>query len=229
MHPMPALCLRAVTAVAFTLSLAAVAEMPGAARAQTTPPSDVPLVDLVDLLAIDRELIAIRSVGQLAIRLQIGEQLLWRGNRGKLAVALTDRRVLAAASRSAAWQELGLRREEQLPDFALLGDRVGLILTDERVIGFNAEAGNFAEYDLGVREVVLHHRVGANTAVVVTDRNAVALSAFAGGFFRAKLGLRERIEAVEAIANLATVTTDRRLLIFRAATGAWSEKKLELR
>jgi hypothetical protein len=225
---MPAPRLRAAAAALIALSLPVGAAAPLAARAQSPERGEVPLVDLVDLLVVDRELVAIRSAGQLTIRLELDERLLWHGSRGAVALALTDRRMLGAATRSAAWQTLPLRRQEPPPEAAQLGDRVALFVTDDRIVGFNGETGNFAEFPLGVRESVRHRRVGANTAVVVTDRNAVGLSAFAGGFFAAKLGLREQVEAVEALANLATVTTNRRLLIFRAASGVWTEKNLAL-
>lgn len=192
---------------------------------------EVPLADVLQLLEVDGELLAIdaRGGGQTSERLQIGESVLWQGARGKVGVAITDRRILAVATGSAAWQELGYRRNELPPARALLGERVALLVTSERAVGFDGGSGNLVEYSLGPRERVVALRAGANVGVVVTDRQALGLSPFVGGFFRADLDLGDEIEAVSAESNLATLTSARRLLIFRATTGTWEERRRRAR
>lgn len=204
------------------------------ARAQTGgpgAPGATPLEDLLQIVVLERELLAVdaESGGDTRESLELGERVLWQGARGRVGVVLTDRRVLAVGTGSAAWQDARYRRRERPPSRAHLGDRVALVLLATRALGFNGGSGNLVERSLGPGEAILELGVSGNVAVVVTDRRALGLSPFAGGFFEAKLQLRERVEAVRATGNLATVTTSRRLLTFRAPSGSWGERNLDLR
>lgn len=192
---------------------------------------EVPLADVLEVLVLDRELLAVdaRGGGQRTVRLRLDERVLWSGSRGRVGVVISDQRILAVATGSAAWQEEPRLRDEALPEQALLGDRVALVRTSRRVLGFDGGSGNLVEARLGVREQVRAERAGENAAVIVTDRRALGLSPFAGGFFEAPLDLAERLESVEAAANLATVTTNRRVLVFRAPSGSWEERRRRLR
>jgi len=199
------------------------------ARAQNIP-GEVPLADVLEILVVDRELLAIDAAGggQTVARLRLNETVLWKGARGKVGVIITDQRILAVATQSGSWQETDYRRTEQRPESALLGERVALAITSERVLGFNGGSGNLAEISLGPREQVVAARAGENVGVVVTDRRALGLSPFLGGFFSTALTLGEQVEAVSAESNLATLTFGRRLLIFRATTGSWEERTRKL-
>lgn len=200
------------------------------ARAQTLP-GEVPLADVLAVLVVDRDVLAIDAAGggQTSERLRLGEAVLWKQARGKVGVVITDQRVLAVATRSAAWQDLDIQREEQPPASALLGERVAVATTSRRVIGFDGGSGNLVEYSLGPRERVLAMGAGGNVAVVVTDRQALGLSPFAGGFFRTPIDAAEAVESLSADSNVATLTTARRLLIFRATSGSWEERRRTLR
>ncbi len=195
------------------------------ARAQSVP-GEVPLADVLEILVVDRDLLAIDAAGggQTAARLRLNETVLWKGTRGKVGVIITDQRILAVATQSGSWQEVDYGRKELRPESAMLGERVALAITSERVLGFNGGSGNLVEYRLGPREKVVASRVGENVGVVVTDRRALGLSPFLGGFFAIPLNLGDQIEAVTAESNLATVTVNRRVLIFRATTGSWEER-----
>jgi hypothetical protein len=211
---------------ALLLSMAAIT---APAHAQNVP-GEVPLADVLEILVVDRELLAIDAAGggQTVARLRLNETVLWKGARGKVGVIITDQRILAVATQSGSWQETDYRRTETRPESALLGERVALAITSERVLGFNGGSGNLAEISLGVREQVVVARVGENVGVVVTDRRALGLSPFLGGFFSTALTLGDQVEAVSAESNLATLTFGRRLLIFRATTGSWEERTRKL-
>jgi hypothetical protein len=213
------------------LALGLVAGAAATARAEPLTPSEIPLAEVLEVLLLDRELVAIDAGrgGQLSERLQIGESVLWYGARGKVGIAITTRRILSAATGSASWQETSFGQNETPPALATLGDRVALVITNRRALGMNGTGGNLVEYRFGPRERVLASQVGNNVAVVATDRAALGLSPITGGFFRAKLGAAERIEAITTSANLATLTTDRRVLIFRTPTGTWEERTRDLR
>jgi len=199
-----------------------------AARAQPDAPV---LADDLQIVVLPREVLSIdaRSGGQLAVPLELGEQVLWTGVRGRVGVALSNRRVLAVSTRSGAWQEARYRRTEDVPGEALLGGRVALLATRVRVIGFDGGSGNLVERELGPRELLVDRAVADNVAVAVTDRRALGLSSFVGGFFETKLRLGERLDGLAATANAATLTTSQRLLIFRAPTGTWEERNLDVR
>lgn len=222
----------AALAAGFALALACLGGLAGPGRGQVrATPDEVPLADVLAILQIDRDLVAVdaRSGGQLAVRLRLPEEVLWTGSRGRVGVAFTDQRILAVATGSAAWQEENWFREETRPQAALLGDRVALVVTSRRLIGFDGETGNLLESRLGLRERVLAPRAGENVAVAVTDRRALGMSPQVGGFFETPILLEERLESVSAAANLATVTTNRRVLIFRGPFGSWEERRRELR
>lgn len=195
------------------------------------PADEIPLADSLEVLILDRQLVAIdaRSGGQLEESLRLGERVVWSGSRGRVGVVFTDQRVLAVTSRSAAWQSEDLRREETLPSAARLGDRVALVVTSHRALGLDGGSSNLVESRLGIREQVWAERVGENVAIVVTDRRALGVTPAKGGFFEAKILAGERLESATATSNLATVTTDRRVLIFRATTGSWEERRRTLR
>jgi hypothetical protein len=192
---------------------------------------EIPLADVLEVLVIDREILAIDAAGggQTVARLRLDETVLWKRARGKVGIVITNQRILAAATQSAAWQEMDYRLNEVAPNEALLGDRVALVITSQRVVGFNGGSANLVEYGLGPRERVLAVRAGENVGVVVTNRRALGLSPFVGGFFNTPINLNDPIESVTADSNFATLISERRLLTFRATTGSWEERSRVLR
>jgi len=187
------------------------------------PTLEVQVLDR-DLLAIDSE-----SGGQRAQRLERGERVLYWRTAGRVGVVVTDRRVLAVATVSAAWQEARYRKDEAPPADVGIAGRVALALTRTRAIGFDGGSGNLIEAELGPREVVLDSTVGQDVVVVVTDRRALGLSAERGGFFEVRLRTGETIESLTALTDHATLQTSDRLLIFRADTAAWEERRRTIR
>jgi hypothetical protein len=201
----------------------------GPAMAQ--PPDAIPLADILQILELDRKLLAVdaRTGGQLELDLRLDERVHWKATRGKVGMALTDQRILAVAAESGTWQEIPLQIGERVAGHAQLGDRVGLLVTSRRAVGFDGGSRNLLETRLGLRERVLTSGVGRNVAVLVTDRRALGLSPEVGGFFDTPVQLGERIERIEFESNFATVTTDRRLLIFRTPFGSWEVRLRDLR
>lgn len=204
----------------------------GAVAASADVPDEdrIPLGDLLEIVVLEekRELLAIDAEGGGAssLRLRIGERVLWRGTEGLLGVVLTDERVLGVATGSASWQELDYERGESFASVRVeLGDRVALVWTPARALGFVGTTSRFSEARLGPREEIVRTGIGANVAVIVTDRRALGLSPRAGGFFPIRMQLREEVASVEAGANLATVRTDDRILVFRGPTGTWEERR----
>lgn len=214
---------RALAALAATVALSA----PGAAYAL----EEHPLAPQLDVVVLPREVLAIDAEGggQLAERLERGEQVLYAKQRGRVGVVVTDRRLLAVAARSGAWQEARYRSGEAPPADVALGDRVALVVTPLRAIGFDGKTGNLVQATIGPQERVLDSAVGQNVAAVVSDRRALGVSAHRGGFFEVRLRVGERAETLRALADTVTLHTGKRLLIFRGPTGSWEERRLPLR
>jgi hypothetical protein len=198
--------------------------------ASAAAPGQVPLNDVLQILQVGRDLVAVNadsSVG-LEIPLNLGERVVEQRTRGIVGVALTDRRILAVSTQSGSWQAEPYRISEFVTGSPLLGDRLALIQTNVRVIGFDGGTGNLLERRLGPQERVLRWDVSSNVAVLVTDRRAMGLSPFAGGFFVIDVGVDEPVERVAATGNVATVTTSRRVLTFRASDGLWTSRSTPL-
>jgi hypothetical protein len=203
---------------------------PRPAVAQPPLPGSVPLSDVLELVILDRELIAVdaRGGGESTLSLLRAEQVLFSESRGEVGVVITNERLLAVSVNSGSWQETGWQRSETVPSHALLGGRVALAVTEKRAIGFDGRSGNLVESSFGPRERLVAQRVDENVALVVTDRRALGLSPWAGGFFATRLDLGDQIQEISVRANLATITTEHRLLMFRAPSGVWAERRLGL-
>jgi hypothetical protein len=189
-----------------------------------------PLEDRLQLIVLPHSVLAIdgRTGGQREESLELGEQVRLERADGRIAVALTDRRILAIAAGSGAFQEARFVRGEALVADPAVGDRVALFVTTRRVIGFDGGSGNLVETRLGPREHVIDTAVANSVAIVATSRRALGLSPFRGGFFEVRLGLDERRAALSARGDIATLATRDRILTFRALSGSWEERLLGL-
>lgn len=190
-----------------------------------------PLSPQLDIVVLEREVLAVSPDGgnPLGERLERGERVLHAKQRGRVGVVVTDRRLLAVASSSGAWQQARYRSGEAPPAEVALGDRVALVVTPLRAIGFDGKTGNLVEATLGPQERTLDSAVGQNVATVVSDRRALGLSAQHGGFFEARMRLGEAIVSLRAQADTVTLHTSKRLLVFDGPTGSWNERRLPLR
>jgi hypothetical protein len=190
-----------------------------------------PLSPLLELRVIGRQIFAIDSEtgGELPLRLEREEAVLYKRSQGRVGVVVTDRRLLAAATGSGSWQEARYRNGETAPAEVEIGDRVALALMRTRAVGFDGGSRNIIESTIGPRERVLDTAVGPNVVMVVTDRRALAMSSQHGGFFEVPLRVGESLVSVSAYANHATLQTSQRLLIFRGSDASWEEKRLPIK
>jgi len=205
-----------------------------AARAEQFGPGEVVLEDAIAVEVVGREVVAfdLQGSGQLALRLELDEKVVFRGARGRVGVVLTDRRMLAAAPGSASWQSERYRLGETPQESAWISQTLALVVTEQRVIAFLAvrpnAAGTWIDETIGPNERVVTTRIGPATAVVITDRRALGIGE-RGGFFATPMRLSEEIEGVEAISSIATVTTSQRTLVFKGPSGIWTERDRRLR
>jgi len=190
-----------------------------------------PIEDQLEIVERGDQLLAIDAWSGSAALVHLGttEEVLWSGVRGRVALVITDLRVLAAVPGSGDWREREIGVFESSPIRVVLGDRVALLATDRRVLAFEGLSGSWSESSLGPREEVLLAGAGTNVAVAVTRTRVLGVAAARGGLFEAELGIREEAEALRVHGSFATVTTKLRVLTFRAPDGNWLSTELPFR
>ena len=200
-----------------------------------TASAQVPLfpieIERVDVIAIERDgrdIFAFDAlIGRRAtIRLEIGEEVVFEASRGRLGIVMTNRRALAVAA-GAAWKELRFRLQESPPTVALLEDRVAVMVTSRRAIGFISR-GDWIVENLSPHESAEAVRVGVSIGIVTTNRRALGLAVDGDRFVSANLQVKERLESVVARDTLATVRTNRRILVFSGPAGIWTEQRRKI-
>lgn len=236
---------RARTSLTAAATLAASLLFAGAAGARTeffsgpnvhvfteplSPFDSRPIEDQLEIVQRGDDLYAIDAWSGVSARVELGidETVQWSGVRGRIALAITNRRILAAVPAS-DWTEKYFEVSESAPQRVVLGDRVALLATDRRVLGFEGLVGTWSEDSLGPRERVLSAGAGTNVAVAVTRTRVLGVAAATGGLFEAELGIREEAEALRVHGSFATVETKQRLLTFRAPSGTWQSTNLPFR
>ena len=190
----------------------------------------VELEDAIGLAVLDREIVAYDVAGGASptLRLERDEQVVWQGSKGRVAILLTDRRGLARSADVGGWHEKRYRIAEVKPERALIGSRLGLVVTSQRLLGFDSRAGIWLEHPIGLYEDLRAVRTSDSAMVVVTQHRAIGFSPDSGAFFDIALRLHEKLEAVTALASVATVTTSQRVLVFHGRTGSWQVRQRRL-
>ncbi len=189
-----------------------------------------PLEDRVQWLRFERELVAVDSAGGGEHRapLGVGERVIDTWVDGEIGVALTNRRLIAVTSNTGGVHDVRFHVGERVLAGPTLGDRVALVVTTRRALGFDGGSGNWLEASLGPREHVTALAVANHVAALATDRRALALSPVRGGFFEAPLALYDAPVHLTASGDLVTLRTRTRLLVFRASSARWSERSVGL-
>ena len=216
---------RAALALLLGVAASGLAALVGTAASAQGTFIQAPLNNLIDVLVIDRELLAFDALGtkNFRVRLELDEEVIWSGAQGLVGVVLTTRRALAATPAASPWQEVRWRTSEVPAESAEVSDRLVVLATRKRVLAFDSVGALWLENSIGPGEYVTTLRAGQNSGVVVTNRRALGIAPDAHGFFDTNLRLHENIERVNADANLATIMTSQRILVFRGEVGSWSE------
>ncbi len=189
-----------------------------------------PIEDQLEIVEREDHILAIDAWSGTAASAELGidENVLWTQVRGRVALVITNRRMLATVPAS-DWNIRNFEVSESEPMRIVLGDRVALIATDRRVLSFEGLTGTWSETPLGPREQVLSAAAGTNVAVAVTRTRVLGVAAAGGGLFEAELGIREEAEALRVHGSFATVETKLRLLTFRAPSATWVSTDLPFR
>jgi len=189
--------------------------------------------DQLDLIQVDRRVILIDAANQRQqeFDLEIGEGVLGLDTQGLVAVVRTTARIMGTTTEIQNWIEMRYRIEERAnpPQQSFLGDRVALLVLQNRLLGLSTTSRSWQEFAIGPREPRGPVFTGDNLAVVITGRRAIAFSPRISTFVEINLTPNEEIERTQVRDNSATLTTSRRILIFRSTAGQWTELRRSAR
>lgn len=184
--------------------------------------------DLIEIEVIDHKVIAFRDgKDPLSFQLRLTEKILWKGSKGNLGIVLTDTRFLAISMTSEGWHETSLRMNEAAKVNIELSMNIALIVTSERVIGFDCTTNNFVEQRLRL-EKLLANEANMYVAVVVSTDRAFGLAMGKNMFVEIPFEMNERFVSLVIQSRLATVRTTNRVLSFQASDSSWNEVDLPL-
>ena len=189
--------------------------------------SEKTVEDVIDIHMGDKELIAVKQGETVSkINLQLRETILWKGSDGYVGAAITNERLLAVSRSSSGWIELPFRLSEayeETPPDVLLSDRLVLLATDKRLIGFDSDSNRWATVDLPLHEELVKTAIDSHVGIGVTTGRAYGLAKGVGTFVEKRFNENEEILSVETSAFSATIRTSRRLLIFKSSGAYWRE------
>lgn len=182
-------------------------------------------LDYIDLQVIGKEIFAARSSGSTtSIRLEGREQITRLEARGRMGIALTDRRLLAVTQHS-GWQERRLHASDGVPAL-VVSPNTAVAITRRRILGVAAAGGGIDAVRFKSGEAVIARGAGELASAVVTDRRVLAF--VHTGFGRREIELRagEDFEELRVRDAAITVRTSRRLLVLDPFFGTWRAERL---
>lgn len=213
-------------AIGVLASIAAGLAVPAPASAQLgLYPAEIERLDVISIEQDGRDLLAFNSVAgtRARVRLEVDEVVLFNESRGRVGIVLTDRRALGIGV-GGNFQEARYRITERAPDFAVVSERVALVATTRRALGFVGRTGGWVEESFTPGENVEAIRAGAAVGIAATNRRVLGLAPDVGRFASLPLRLRESLEAIDAQDTLATLHTDQRILVFSGPRAVWTER-----
>ncbi len=192
-------------------------------------PAEVERLDVLSIQQDDRNLYAFNSLtgSRARVRLEIEEVVLFNESRGRVGIVLTDRRALGVTV-GGNFQEVRYRLTERVPDFAVVSERVALVATTQRALGFVGKFGGWIEENFALDESAKALRVGTGVGIATTNRRALGLAPEIGRFASLPFNLRESLESVDAEDTLATLRTDQRIMVFSGPRAVWSVRARDI-
>ncbi|MBY0396855.1 MAG: hypothetical protein K2X91_10365 [Thermoleophilia bacterium] len=193
-------------------------------------PDEVDRLDVITIEQDGRDLHAFSSVtgSRGRLRLDIEEQVLFNESRGRVGIVLTTHRAIGITIHG-GFSEIRYRIAERAPERALVAQRIALVGTGRRALGFVGPAGIWIEEALTPDESIEALRAGAAVGIVVTSRRVLGLAPEVGRFASMPFQLKERLESVDAEDTLAKLRTDRRLLVFSGPGAVWTFRNRNLK
>jgi len=184
-----------------------------------------PIETQVSVQVLDGEVIGIRDqMPPVATPLQVEEEVLWSGSAGALGAVLTDRRLLVVTATSKKFLEEKLRLSEPSAPAATISSNLLLVVTGERLFGYDARVGRFVEHRHEMNDDVVQIDAERDVAAVVLGNGAVGYAAGSGTFVEQRFRLQEDFQSLDLTTSMATVITDQRLMTFGASGWAAQDR-----
>ncbi|HKJ98127.1 MAG TPA: hypothetical protein VJ959_04335 [Desulfotignum sp.] len=158
----------------------------------------------------------------VAVDLEIGEKVRLSEEKGHVGAVLTNKRFLAISSMSGKWVSEPLISGEVNTAGLTVGEKVAMVVTDRRIIGFTPMKEGFIAYDLPIGTEVRARDAGENFAIVAMSERAVGLSSETGNFRDIEFDIGESFTFLEMATTLALVHTEDNIYAYRGASGTWS-------
>lgn len=185
--------------------------------------------DQFSILAIDNNVIASTgSGGSRAFDLDKGEEVLAKASSGCVALVSTNRRLLVISALGGAWTPIPYRQNEQLTSELLVGDLVGMAITDRRIIAFEPVGRHVVKINIPSQETVTHWAVGESVVAAATGHRLIGFSAGLSRSAEIALRLEEHVESFDSASDIITVVTEARILTLRSGSGVWGIRKRPL-
>lgn len=183
--------------------------------------------DLVDIEQADRKIIAIRDgIQATPFELRSKEEVLWLDSDGYIGALLTNERFIAISLSSSGWIEKPLRSKEAYDGSPILSPTLALLVTKERVIGFDAISHRFIEQSLRLDEEFVAAEANDYVAAVISSRRALGLASGGSAFSEIRFRISETFQSIRTKSQVITVRTSWRILTFGASSPSWSEVRL---
>jgi len=138
---------------------------------------------------------------------------------------LTNERFIAISLYS-SWLETPLRSEETHDVSPILSPTLALVVTKQRVIGFDAISPRFIEENRRLDEEFVTAEANDYVAVVISSRRALGLASGGIGFREIRFRINEIVQSIRTKSRVVTVRTSWRILTFSASSSSWSEFRL---
>ena len=146
-----------------------------------------------------------------------------------IEIVVMDDEILAVDATSGGSSVVRRRLSESVLWTGTQG-RVGVVITDQRVLGFAPRSGGWQEapYERGeapARDAQLGDRV----AVIILRQRVLGFLGTAGRFVQTRLGPHEDLRAVQVGANVAVLVTNREAIGLSPEAGGFFEIRLQVK
>lgn len=174
------------------------------------------------------EIVAVRNrLPAVAVELEFDERVLIDRIRGRVGAVLTNLRFLAISTQSPDWLELRLDIKEAFSGVVTVSQRMGLLLTADRAVGFDEGSRALVTYAIPLGEEVRGREAAFDVVAFATARRAVVLARGDDRFRAVEFEVAETFRSLAVTTGLVAVETSKRLLAFRTSSRTWSTRPLQ--
>jgi hypothetical protein len=108
--------------------------------------------------------------------------------------------------------------------------RVGIVITDQRVLGFSPQSGGWQEAPYERDEAPARDaQLGDRVAVIALEHRVLGFLGTFGRFVQERIGVHEHLRAMQVGANVAVIVTNRVAIGLSPEAGGFFSFRLQLR